>query len=876
MGGGIKMARRNPPNTPSGGAPNGGNQNPKPPNRQPKNSKVDVIVKAETTEARKSIAELERKLLKLTEIGNQGAYRQNGLLSPKQVELYKNLIKEVERIQTQFNAKLQQATDVRVKKQSELDEARINGASPATIKALEQQVKEAEAREKVLEQSGKTVNSTRDKAIEAGDRISNDLRESNPAIRDLLLASKNFLQSAGVILSVGQVVRYVTQGYETAKVQSDEAYKVAQKMDIYGSDYRGSVRLAQNEQSLNLGYTGLEGLAMQRALIAGGSTAETFGRQNQPKDQQQREQQMASNIANDIVSAQRFSRAYGIQDPSELIRSATVLKKLGGIEDGQLSKFANIISGQISKVGGKGREEEIVRATTDLVSKITSALPTKLSETRVEEINSMLTMLGRAVPGLVGERGAQVLGGLDQSFKDQDIRTMTIMGLGSKYKDLGGVLELQKKMEQGLTGSNLQEFFQGMKKFGFTNNTDVMRSVLKDTLFKNTEAPLTTIDELMKSGALTKLAQGGLSPEEANRILKEGMDKIATNLGKYQESEVGKRKEADARLDKTKSDVGAAVLPLVTEIKNLFSNLPESVQMGATLGGTLLAGQAVKSLWNKGATWWNSRGIQGTGALSAEVAEEMATGSGTAGRNSGGSGTGSGGGGLFGWGSNNRSPRTPNAPRSRPKFSTRMKGAGIAGLIMTGTNIVENISSGESVGRSIAEGIGSIVGMLGLGALGSLLGPVGSVAGGAAGSYLGAKAGGAIYDFFAGDDKKSASNMEGTQTQVMQATDEQGQPVAIQMPDKIEKVTVTNFELADGRFEELLAGMVRAQDKKSEFSGSTGGTINHEINVRISGDVKGMNKESNDVIADAVSESLKIYFSKNNYDLSKDTRRLVG
>ena len=394
-----------------------------------KQEEVKYNFKADTSEAIRSLKELERQVDKLGDMADQGHRRKGGFLSTKQVDMYKRILKEMGKAQEEHYGKLSEMEKAygsrfernefkklrdlenNLKKRSEMVRRAEGGnkwgdtASPAVQEFHRHKQKEAHEDLKKYQGSSELKGAVQDtKKLEAelikmsgvmedfsqqmnrggvhSTRM-NELRELNPTTNRAIDGASSALAGAGVITGMGGYAQYTMQGIDSLRQQELSASGIAQKIGYEGAN--GDARHRESVQPVGVAnqYDIAETLMLQGALARGGTTD-------------------ADKLNKDTKAIQGFSRAYAV-DPNSMAEGGSLLRKMGAMEEGQMDKLAQLIGGQVSKNKLSGREEEVNRATIALASSVSQGMD-KMSTKQLGNLVGLQTDVG-SIKGLEGDSG---------------------------------------------------------------------------------------------------------------------------------------------------------------------------------------------------------------------------------------------------------------------------------------------------------------------------------------------------------------------------------------------------------------------------------------------------------------------------------------
>jgi hypothetical protein len=791
------------------------------PNQPPRSNQPNPDVVSSTREAQQSYGDMRNKVKKLRNLADTGNGDQSGFLSPKQVTLYRRLMREIEQIYQQHYQKLSQMEqqyqqDMQRKYGKNLDGLRqevkrrqqnynnANGgnrwgdtASPQVRAYHEKKLnestnnlKEAENKDRELDglrEAIRRLEQQRGGADPQSDRIDN-LQVRNPNTSHYIRrATTNVLFGLNMLHGEHALIDYANP--DLIRRQERLASGVSQKLPEYDGIRSADANFRDRMRDVGLenNYGTLETGATANILATGGLKT---GRGE----------------LSDLNQAQRFSRAYGT-DVNDMASGFSSLRKMGAMGEGDMNRFADLIGGAVAKNGMRGREAEMLQSTMQLIQNVSQGLP-QMTDKSVGNVVAMQTALGKAVPSLKGERGAEVLSNWNSAIKGGDTGFDLIMGRGTnpQYTGLQGSYKLGLMKEQGLTPENSKEFFQGLDKmFGNGPNSDAMKAMAyKQEGF----GTMTEYNALQKSGFLDMIKKGKMPT--ASQLRKVGATDLAKQFANYNNSETSRVDWQNAQKENQKADYQKPFDQIGKAINGAWFQIPEAVRMplltAGFLGGGHLAYRGMSSLASR--------------VLSPTVRNFV------------------GGGGGSGIWAGLRSGASKIGGKALSLLADTSKSVPLIGAaVETVADRVQNPQ--HSWGRSLAKGIGTGIGT-GLGMLASGLVDVGTGGLGIVtnagltmgGAYLGSKAGDWIYNLFNGNSDTKTSKQTASAP--------------------INNTTAKDKEYA-------LASSVDALNK------------NNEVKITVSGKIDGLSPDNQKKVADSISN----YFngSVNNYNLVFDQRR---
>ncbi|MNW28659.1 hypothetical protein D3C74_54900 [compost metagenome] len=565
---------------------------------------VGVKVSADIKDALRSIAQVEKQVQKLQDLADQGERRQGGFLSPKQVQLFRNLVDEMQKAQAKqvqkyenmsraFTDRMNRAQQQQQKAQQDL--ARVQGgnkwgdvASPRIVDYHERKLSEAnEAYERTQAGPGGRADISRISEIvkQLEDELSgtvdsvqriNQMHEMDPRVKHQIQGLSNGLVAAGGVTSIAGLVNYMGTGKNLIRDREAYARSLAQQGEYEGSDRDNIVPIEQT--GLKNGFNSEQTMLLQSRIMQGGSV----------------DQEMT---LRDVQTAQTFNRSYGVNS-DELASSFGVLRRMGTMEEGDMQRLADLIGGAIAANQMNGREEELLRATTMLMGSVSQGM-TELSQTQAGNVLSMQAALGDAIPTLRGEAGAQLLGGMDAAIKAQDPNGDILLGKGSRFTGIEGYYDLEMQKAQGLTNpENLQTLLSNIQN-NFVGK-DYQQIVLRDWVNKRGgNMSLPQSKAFMESGLWDDVVNNDVQLSQ-EQLAQYGLAEQTAREAQYRDSETATRQTNEAAQEIRQRNVANEYEATGTWVMDKFNQLPDWAQKGAVvgggIGGAILGGKVARSL----------------------------------------------------------------------------------------------------------------------------------------------------------------------------------------------------------------------------------------------------------------------------------------
>jgi hypothetical protein len=540
----------------------------------------------------------------------------------------------------------------------------------------------------------------------------------------------NSILSYGMMaLGLRSIYGYASSGYDLMNRDEDLSYRVAQKTGDFGSDFR-TARKSIEATGVANGYTGSE--TSQTALIYEGIGGVTDTRKS----------------LKDVEAIQGLSRAYAV-DSNEAARVSGSMNRMGATQEGDQRKFAGMIGESIKEQGMQGRESELLEATNNLAQNVAN---NKLSVSNGDLTNIMglQNALSQLSPQLKGAQGAEQLANLDNNIHNADNNMQIALGRGTQYAGPGGMWQLQKQMEKGISDpENVKQIFTNVEKQS-KGNKNIEKMYLKNITGWKTDL----IDKVVDDPELYKQFKNGDFSSDAVKALQDsdGSD-LDKKLKDYKDSGVSRRKDYDANKENTKKSAGDMIDGVVAPFQNFYNDHP-AARMGMDIiggaGGYMLmsqlfkrSGSGIKSMFG---------GLFGGGS----------GGSGGSGPSGGGSG-GSGGpdGQVFSNMDEAQSAMNEEGSLLRKAGSAMCKYSKyvpvVGGALAGASAYSDSKAKGDSTGEAVAKGAGATAGGVGGGMVGESIGAaigtaiapglgtaIGGFLGSAIGSWFGSSAGASV------------------------------------------------------------------------------------------------------------------------------------
>lgn len=362
--------------------------------------------------------------------------------------------------------------------------------------------------------------------------------------------SRMFEKIGAAIGAAKYVHSYASTGAAQARSLDSESMRLYGRLNAYGSDFT-TPRRELGKIGRRYGYDYDESFEAQRSIIRGGF-----------KDKE--------SLGLDTESAMRMSRAYGI-DSSVLAEGFNAQLKRGAFGQGNMSEYLNIQAAATEKNGMKGREEEQFRSLNQIAETITSG-KLEVSSQDFKDAANLQAALANINPALKGDKGAEVVGQMQNLANPNDEQTLRMVGFGG---ELGfgreGLRKARERAENITSRESLEAIGKSAKAYG--------------------------MDEL---GLSLFLAQKGLKQETANTVAKailngdfesaqnavseeEGKEAIDDNLKYIGKSRAMKQEQYEANKSNAQAEAGNALNSVTSPFKGIYNSLPVPLQSGASI-----------------------------------------------------------------------------------------------------------------------------------------------------------------------------------------------------------------------------------------------------------------------------------------------------
>ena len=497
----------------------------------------------------------------------------------------------------------------------------------------------------------------------------------------------NLTKGGALIGAARSGYSFVKGGASSAAMYEKQALDTYNRLGIYGSDFNKARKGATN-LGKEYGFDTNQVMGLQDTLLQGG----LIGKYD---------------LQESTKSMMETSLAFGINANSLGSEYANLKKR--GLYGVDAERYTNTIGTNIAATGMKGREDEVARSLADITDIITNG-KLEVNSSDFEMAASLQAQLAKQNPSLKGDKGAELIGKMQNGFNSKDNVTLRMFGLGD---ELGygpeGLYEARKRADQGFSNP------EGIKSLARHLNQVSMGNPLVKSLWLQDRMGVNT-DE---ADEIVKLLESGTA--ESYKKIKEkygeGGEKQA-NIDAARGSKSFTNTQYELNKEAASLDIGNKLNETTGILKDIYNAMPSGVQDVTSLAGATVAGAV-------------------GGSVIGSIPKLLF-------------GGGEGGNLLKGLGAGSLGKAGSFIGKNAGKFGKVATGIGIGiQAVSSGVEAYDHFKKGETKEGygSIGSGAGSIAGGLAGAALGSALIPIpglGTIIGGSLGSFAGDKLGGLI------------------------------------------------------------------------------------------------------------------------------------
>lgn len=527
---------------------------------------IGLKLKADTSDAIKDVQALDRTIKGMEGMENKGNAA-DGFLSRKDVEEFKRLSEEAERIHRSFQEKLDRSSRELEQKRTELSSAQERGAGKSTTDALDRQVQELEAQKRVYEQAQQRTQQQQQRHESVQSNVGGFNTEPTGGMGNIYAMGGTGMQSIMGLLSSAFIISQARQGMGLIRSEEEHASSLGQRIPGVGGDYK-ALREGAAETGLRDGsaYTAEQTLQTTDTYtsLAGATSAEdTFEGVNQ---------------------IQSGSRAMGI-DPNMMATTVGTLQQSGALDVKTIKAFQEGMVGAIKETGMDGRDAEFTQAVSGLASSVGRG-QTSLDNAELNQLLGLQTILGQTgYEGLKGQQGADVLANMDTAVKGGDNRLDLMLGWGTEFQGLEGRAELERFKAGGISDPELMSTLMTSMDTAFGGNKDMMALFMKETMGVSIEQA----DALLEDETFSKLKQGGMTADELKSVTDTGSTDLAARSEDWAGSDAQQRAENTADHEETQRTLGRVPDWASQQLQDIWHTLSPEARNALMIGGAAAA-----------------------------------------------------------------------------------------------------------------------------------------------------------------------------------------------------------------------------------------------------------------------------------------------
>lgn len=497
----------------------------------------------------------------------------------------------------------------------------------------------------------------------------------------------NLTKGGAVIGATRGAYNFVKSGASSATMYEKQALDTYNRLGIYGSDFNKARKGATN-LGKEYGFDTNQVIGLQDTLLQGG----LIGKYD---------------LQESTKSMMETSLAFGINANSLGSEYANLRKR--GLYGVDAERYTNTIGTNIAATGMKGREDEVARSLADITDIITNG-KLEVNSSDFEMAASLQAQLAKQNPSLKGDKGAELIGKIQNGFNSNDNVTLRMFGLGD---ELGygpeGLYEARKRADQGFSNP------EGIKSLSRHLDQVSMGNPLVKSLWLQDRMGVNT-DE---ADEIVKLLESGTDSDyqKIKEKYGDGGEKQA-NIDAARGSKSFANTQYELNKEAASLDIGNKLNEATGYLKDIYNAMPGVAQGATSLAGATVAGAV-------------------GGSVIGSIPKLLF-------------GGGEGGNLLKGLGAGSLGKAGSFIGKNAGKFGKVATGIGIGiQAVSSGVEAYDHFKKGETREGygSIGSGAGSIAGGLAGAALGSALIPIpglGTIIGGSLGSFVGDKLGGFI------------------------------------------------------------------------------------------------------------------------------------
>lgn len=532
---------------------------------------IGIKLKADTSEATKNVQDFERTLKGMENMESKGNAA-DGFLSRKDVEEFKRLSEEAERIHRNFQEKLDRSARELDKKREELGRAQERGAGSSTTDNLKRQVEELEAQQAQYQQAQARTQQQQQRYESTQQTVGNFNTEPTGGMGNIYALGNQGIGSLAGLLGGAFVFSQMNQGMNLIRSEEEYSSAMGQRIPGVGGDFKG-LRESAGETGLRDGtaYTAQETLqtADTYTSLAGATSAEE-----------------AMEGTNQI---QVGSRTMGV-DPNLMATTVGSLQQSGALDVKTIKAFQEGMVGAIKQTGMDGRDAEFTQAVSGLAASVGRG-QTTLDNGELNQLLGLQTILGESGhEGLKGQAGADVLASMDAAVKGGDNRLDLMLGWGTDFQGLEGRAELERFKAGGISNPELMSKLMNNMNTAFGGDKDQMALFMTETMGVTMEQA----DALLEDKTFNQLKDGSIGEEKLKSISELGKTEFEVKSGDWEDSDAQRRAENTAENQETQRTLGTIPDAVSQAAQEIWNSLPPEIRSGLMLGGAVAAPKILK------------------------------------------------------------------------------------------------------------------------------------------------------------------------------------------------------------------------------------------------------------------------------------------
>lgn len=258
------------------------------------------------------------------------------------------------------------------------------------------------------------------------------------------------------------------------------------------------------------------------------------------------------------------SKAWGL-DPSSLAGTSGYMTSIGVTNNGEQTKFANLLAESIIDAQMTGREDEQLQVLED-ISQNLAKINTTVSENSLKGSLEMYNALVAQDEHLKGTRGSNLVTTMQDIAAGGNQSLDILAGFGTKYTGLNGQLELRKLAEEN-PNQYWAQVYEGVKNYHLGD--DYFKKLLYDNVGSISEA-----EAIMKS--LPGLSTGEFNMDDTTN----GESATKHRIDNYHNSDVYTQEKYAIEKQDTKESAGEFLNNILSGPRKFYNSLPSWAQFG--------------------------------------------------------------------------------------------------------------------------------------------------------------------------------------------------------------------------------------------------------------------------------------------------------